>query len=188
VTELITDDYQKQLQTMHAGRTGKKWGTTGSRNGGYEIVRFLRHRNIETLLDYGAGQGTLSDYIHSELPDIKITQYDPGIPEKQHLPRGNWDAIVSTDVLEHVEPEKIDDTIKWMAAHANKAQYHHIACCECGLFLPDGRNAHISVFPPKRWKSLFMRPGWETQYYAHIEQRKRGMVRTACQIGLDRVG
>jgi 2-polyprenyl-3-methyl-5-hydroxy-6-metoxy-1,4-benzoquinol methylase len=119
-----SDDYQAQLQRVHSQRTAHKaWGTTGGRNAGAELVGILRGRgDIKSVLDFGCGQRTLEKYVQAS-PDCHTVEwfnYDPGLPGLDELPTRNFDMIVSTDVLEHVEPELIDETIEWMQAHSKK--------------------------------------------------------------------
>ena len=185
-----SSDYQAQLKHMHESRPAeKKWGTTGARNAGKQIADFINGRgNISTVLDFGAGQGSLGNYLRSNCPGIQVAEYDPGIAGLDKLEDRQYDLIVSSDVLEHVEPECIDGTIRWMQDHATKAMFHHIACDPCGLILPDGRNAHLIVQPPAWWREKFLHPAWSLMYYADIEQRKRGSLRRAVQLQLDKVG
>lgn len=186
----ITDAYRFQLLDMHAGRQGgKRWGTTGERNAGMEIVRCLTGRgDVKTVLDFGSGQGSLGRHVVAALPYLSWTNYDPGIPDCSRLPERSFDFIVSSDVLEHVEPELVGETIAWMQAHARKGMFHHIACDPAGLLLPDGRNAHLTCRSPVWWREKFESPEWSLMYFADCVQRKRGGLRQHCQIQLDRAG
>lgn len=173
---------------MHRGRpANKQWGSTGERNAGQDIIRFLARRQCGSLLDFGCGTGSLGRAIQSVFPSMEVAYYDPGRPEYDKIPKGPWDTIVSADVLEHVEPEQIDATLAWMRNNATKYMFHHIACDPCSLILPDGRNAHLIVQNPDWWLEKFLVDGWELQIYRDIVERKRGMLRRSVQIGVDRV-
>lgn len=168
---MISDDYKAQLKQVHQGRRpGKQWGTTGARNFGDYVCRFLEHRRgqIKSVLDFGAGQGSVGAYVLQNAVDVNVswTNYDPGQPGIDTLPEEKFDLIISSDVLEHVEPAHIDETIKWMQEHANKALFHHIACDPCGLILPDGRNAHLITERLDWWLPKFDVPGWSVMYAA----------------------
>ena len=188
---MISDAYKHQLQTMHEERTagGRKWGTTGARNFGDYICKFLEHRRgqIVTVLDFGAGQGSLGEYVQQYAVDVEVKwkDYDPGKGDKP--PEGKFDLIVSSDVLEHVEPEEIDNVIEWLDVHATKAQFHHIACDPCGLILPDGRNAHLITEKLDWWLKKFADPNWALMYSAQCTVKKRSMLRDHCHIQLDKV-
>jgi len=188
---MISDEYKAQLKQVHEGRSvGRKWGTTGARNFGDYVVKFLEHRRgqIQSVLDFGAGQRSMEKYVRENATDVNVawTNYDPGQPGIDTLPSGKFDLIISSDVLEHVEPEKIDETIAWMFEHANKALFHHIACDPCGLILPDGRNAHLITEKLDWWLSKFTKDGWSVMYAADCVVRKRQMLRRHCHIQLDK--
>jgi 2-polyprenyl-3-methyl-5-hydroxy-6-metoxy-1,4-benzoquinol methylase len=188
---VISDAYKDQLQTVHSERAiGRKWGTTGARNFGDYICKFLEHRRgqISTVLDFGAGQGSLGKYVQETAfqIDVKWTNYDPGVPGIDVAPQGKFDLIVSSDVLEHVEPEEVDNVIQWLSDHATKAQFHHIACDPCGLTLPDGRNAHLITENVEWWLKKFESPRWALMYAAQCTVRKRRMLRDHCHIQIDK--
>ncbi|KKK87504.1 hypothetical protein LCGC14_2752570, partial [marine sediment metagenome] len=139
--KIISDDYIDQLTQFHGSRT-KDWGATGQRNFGQEVKQYLINRpKYETVLDFGAGQGTLGKFVldnierRARAPEIEWTNYDPGVLKYRKLPSERFDLIVSSDVLEHVEPEMIDQTCEWLRDHAAKALYLHIACDPAGLSL-----------------------------------------------------
>ena len=190
---MITQDYQDQLVQVHEGRRpDKKWGTTGGRNFGEYICKFLEHRRgmIASVLDFGAGQRSLEQYVSAHAVDVNVkwANYDPGIPGIDTLPEGNFDLIISSDVMEHVEPEMVDEVIRWQKQHANKALFHYIACEECGLTLPDGRNAHLTVREPQWWFDAYKDDDWQIQYSADCYQRRRGRLAQHCIVQLDKLG
>lgn len=188
-----SDDYQRQLKELHAGRpAGKKWGTTGRRNFGHYVSKYINDHNgwIQTVLDFGAGQRTMGEYVMSNnhVSNLHWTDYDPGIPgiDDDKFLIWDYDLVVSSDVLEHVEPEMVDGTLDQLFNCANKAQFHHIACDPCGLILPDGRNAHLTVEEPLWWLDKFERPGWTCVYFADRREMKRGGMRRSCHILMEK--
>ena len=186
----LTEEYRKQLRAVHSGRSVERpWGTTGERNAGMVLVEILSGRSdVHTVLDFGSGQGSLGALVNTMLPRLVWSNYDPGIPGIDTLPDQQFDFIVSSDVMEHVEPELVAATITWMRLHARKGMFHHIACDPCGLILPDGRNAHLTCREPSWWRSMFENPEWSLMYYADCIQRKRGTLRRHCQLQLDHTG
>lgn len=190
---MISDDYKGQLKEVHAGRRPeKKWGTTGARNIGDEVVKYLEHRRgwIKSVLDFGAGQRSLEKYVQDRAVDVRVkwTNYDPGIPGIDTLPEENFDLIVSSDVMEHIEPEHVAETIRWQKAHANRGLLHMIACSECGLILPDGRNAHLTVEEPKWWWDAYECDQWEIIFAADCVQMRRGKLAPHAIVMLERRG
>jgi len=186
---VITDDYKGQLHQMREEEGIKKWGTTGSRNFGAPLVAYLTHfKHIESVLDFGAGQGTLEKYVKENLArSVAWTNYDPGIPGIDKAPSGMFDLIVSSDVLEHIEPNELQNVLDWMADHSIRGQYHHIACFKAGKLLPDGRNVHLICEEPKWWVKTFERPGWDIQFWSDTMKRKRSAWQRSCQIQTDKL-
>ena len=64
------------------------------------------------------------------------------------------DLVYSSDVLEHVEPDLIDETINHLFSISNY-QYHLIACHPAKKALSDGRNAHLIIEDPSWWLKKF---------------------------------
>jgi hypothetical protein len=185
-------EYQQQLQKVHAGRPEhKKWGTTGARNFGSWVTDYINHHNgwIKTVLDFGAGQQTLGKRVlENDRTGVLWNDYDPGIPHiaDDVILTQTYDLVVSSDVLEHVEPEHVEATLAQIRNCSKRAQYHHIACDPCGLILPDGRNAHLSIHTPEEWREMLEVDGWQVQYWNNELERKRGGLRRACRILLEK--
>lgn len=190
---MITPEYARLLKENHATRTADKpWGLSGGRNFGSRLLEFLRLRPaVKTVLDFGAGQLTLENYIKEHDAELHSrlvwTNYDPGITSLEETPEGLFDLIVSTDVLEHVEPDQVSHVLNWLFNHTKFYQYHLIACEPCGSTLPDGRNAHLSVHDPEWWHIAF-KPYGTIMYYADEKVRKRSRARWYCCIQIDKTG
>ncbi len=193
---IISDEYRDQLKQFHDERTVKKsWGATGQRNFGQEVMYYLIHRpKYETVLDFGSGQAKLGQFITENIerkciaPEIIWTNYDPGIAKYSRLPSSRFDLIVSSDVLEHVEPDMVEQTCEWIRDHAKKAIYMHIACDPAGLRLPDGRNVHLSCHKMDWWINMLLAPDWTLMYCHDAWQMKRSGLRNHCHIMLEYTG
>lgn len=146
--QLISREYRNQLIELHG--LDMTWGTTGVE---YfpEVAKIVRDHKITSLLDYGCGKGELlamvKDAMQSSLPIlpdcfVRAEGYDPAIKEYSELP-SPAELIVSTDVFEHFEPEKLDDILGHIAATMTKRGYFVIATHRARAVLPDGRNAHL---------------------------------------------
>lgn len=143
---MISDGYRYLLAEAHAGNA--IWGSDGARHA-RKIGALARRVGALTLLDFGCGKGTLkANFLE---PGVRVAEYDPGIPGKHELPAERFDIVACTDVLEHVEPEQIDATLAWIAAHSAKATYLQVCCRPANETLPDGRNAHLIVQPHNWW-------------------------------------
>ena len=173
-----------------------EWGGSAVRNAGDHIVRWLqRRKDIMSVLDFGCGVGTLGAFIadhkcasmYGDLRrDIEWEEYDPSVPGKDTIPQRTYDAIVTTDVLEHIEPESLDETLAWIREHATRYQFHHIDCNDNTEMLSDGRSVHLIVESMDWWQDKLVVPGWVLMYRSDISQRKLSRLRYSGTIILDR--
>lgn len=146
---MISPGYKAALVQMHQDKT---WGTDGWR-ALPAVKRLVADHGIKNMLDFGCGKGTLGKHLRLHDIAVKLFEYDPGVKGKDELPKRNFDLVVCTDVLEHVEPEHLDDVLQWLSTHTDKAAILN-ACCRPAneATLPDGRNAHLIVQPQSWWK------------------------------------
>lgn len=141
---LITDDYRRQNAELH--RKGR-FGGSGHKNAA-AVRAFARDLGCSTILDYGCGQGTLKD----ALPEFQIAEYDPAIEAISADPEPA-DLVVCTDVMEHVEPQCLDDVLAHIASKARRGAYFAIALrLDSKKTLPDGRNPHLIVESAEWWR------------------------------------
>ena len=145
---LIDTKYQQQLNRMHA---------KGKFNNGakaYKIVeKFIKQYQPTSVLDFGCGKGALIAGINASHPAVSTQGYDPGNPDFEILPNGTFDAVVSTDALEHVEPVHLDKTLQMIGSKIERCGFFRIACYPAKKKLPDGRNAHLIVELPEWWRA-----------------------------------
>jgi hypothetical protein len=143
---LINSEYQKQLNRMHAA---------GKFNNGikaYRIVeQFFKDHQPTSVMDFGCGKGALIAGVKELHPEIVSEGYDPGNPKFAKLPNRTFDAVVSTDALEHVEPAYLDETLRMIRSKMERCGFFRIACYPAKKKLPDGRNAHLIVELPEWW-------------------------------------
>ena len=152
---LISPEYKKQLVKLH--KENEDWGT-GPRGNIIRICRWLYQNDIKELLDYGCGKG---ENLMRFLP-ISVVNYDPAIPEWSWDPDPE-DYVLCTDVLEHVEPEYIENVVKHLVSKFRKRAFITISLKKARETLPDGRNAHLIIEPFEWWVNLIKK-------YAFIEQ------------------
>lgn len=112
------------------------------------IRQFLSVKECKTILDYGCGKANqyYKEDIHNQsFYGIMPSLYDPAVKEFSKLPAGTFDAVISTDVLEHIEEDDLDDVLKQIFSKANKFVYLGICNMPAHAILPDGRNAHVTL-------------------------------------------
>ena len=61
--------------------------------------------------------------------------------------------VVCTDVLEHIEPELLDNVLSHMSKCMLKCGYLVISNVEALTILDDGRNAHLIIEDKEWWKT-----------------------------------
>lgn len=132
--EVISEDYLKQNEILH--QTNPYYGVSGAKYA-TEVLDLSQKLKTKDILDYGCGKGTLA----KSLP-FPIKEYDPAIPEKAQTPYPS-DLVVCTDVLEHIEPELIDNVIGDIARCTKKTAFFIIHTGPALKTLPDGRNTHL---------------------------------------------
>ena len=155
--DVTSPEYRAMLTQLHA-RT--KWGADGGKH--WEAVeRVAREMNPATILDYGCGEGKLAEHMMHNT-QRRVSGYDPGIPDKAKMPKP-CDLVVCTDVLEHVEPEKLDAVLEHLYRLAARKLYAVIATRPANAILPDGRNAHLIVNDAEWWLEKLGNVGWVTE-------------------------
>jgi 2-polyprenyl-3-methyl-5-hydroxy-6-metoxy-1,4-benzoquinol methylase len=139
---MITDSYRKINEDLHAENA--YYGTSGVR---YvpQVQALALSMQTQDILDYGCGKSTLAQ----NLP-YKIKQYDPAIKKYAALPKAA-DLLVCTDVLEHIEPEKLEEVLGHMRDLTKSKAFLTVATREAKKTLSDGRNAHLIVEKPVYW-------------------------------------
>jgi len=127
------------------------------------IKAYLENNNCKSILDYGCGKGILYSDNYNVLTteiDAPLHKYwnldsyqlfDPAYEEHSKLPAHKKDAVICTDVLEHIAEDDLDWVVSEIFSYAKKIVFLNVACFEALKTLKDGRNAHISVFGPDNW-------------------------------------
>lgn len=142
---LISDEY-KALQ-VKAHEDKPDWGRAAVANA-ENILNFCNHYGTKTLLDYGCGKQRLRDRMAPH--GIEVIGYDPGIPGLDTAPKPH-DYVVCIDVLEHVEPECVDDVLDDLLRVTNKVGLFTISTIPANTTLADGSNAHRTIQPKEWW-------------------------------------
>ena len=164
---LISPAYAKMMSKMHD--TYERYGTSGDSHAsrvfmaGAQIVKKFGKCDI---LDYGCGKETLRiamEEAFPTIPNMRVIGYDPGMPAT-HKNLKKSEIVVCTDVMEHVEPECIDNVLSHICSLTEHVAIINVSLIPAVKVLPDGRNSHISLHSKDWWNSYFKK------YFVIIEQ------------------
>ena len=87
--------------------------------------------------------------------ECRVQCYDPGVPEYADPPTPA-EMVVCIDVLEHIEPELIDDVLDHLEELTESFLFATVHTQPAGKKLPDGRNAHLIQKPAEWWLPKIM--------------------------------
>lgn len=126
------DDYKRNLYPM------------------YRLINSCMNKNIQSMLDYGCGEGNLADLFKLK-KNILIYKYDPAIAKYSKLDKNlKVDLVTNCDVMEHIPEDEIDNILREMS-NISKNIFFNIYLTEAKTFLPNGENAHCTIKPKKWW-------------------------------------
>jgi len=131
---VISAAYQTLNEQLH--KANAYYGTSGAKHA-KNIIKLTEALKTTSVLDYGCGKGQLA----LALP-FPIWEYDPAIPGKNEMPRAA-DIVVCSDVLEHIEPDRLHVVLDDLRRVTRKVGYFVINTGPAQKTLPDGRNTHL---------------------------------------------
>jgi hypothetical protein len=142
----ISDGYLRQQRELHRN---PDYGVASIAYA--QVVRqMMQQFGARSLADYGAGKCKLK----SRLDELGVTgieyfPYDPAFPE--YGPPRPADFVCCIDVLEHVEPEFLDNVMRDLKRITRKHGLLTIHTGAAMKVLADGRNAHLIQRPASWW-------------------------------------
>jgi Methyltransferase domain len=144
-------DLIEQYRQIHAAGP---YGESSAKN-----LRFLRPEiallKPGSIIDYGCGQSRFLDELRLS-HDVDLIRYDPAIPQFSQKPNIRADLLINIDVLEHIEEGDLDDVIDDLASLSRNAIII-IDTKPASTFLPDGRNAHVTIRPHLWWRQRLLK-------------------------------
>jgi hypothetical protein len=155
--DLLITDYHRQVNKELLLRKPRKafgendpkatFGVSGKQHAG--TVSVMAGKMIKdfgapvTVLDYGCGQRTLE----AEMPPIagmEFKNYDPCV-DGIDAPPEPADLVVCTDVLEHIEPDCLENVLNDLKRVTKKVAFVSIATEKACKSYSDGQNTHKIV-------------------------------------------
>lgn len=154
---LISPDYAKQNRELHANPRG--FGGDGKKHA-ERVLEYAGKIGARSVCDYGCGEGTLKKALRALKFEGFVAEYDPGMPGKESLPKPAH-LLACTDVLEHIERDRLDAVLRHQFAVAEIGAFMTIATRPANKILPDGRNAHLIQETPAWWLDKLRSVGWD---------------------------
>jgi hypothetical protein len=130
------------------------------------VAEIIKKANIKSLSDYGAGKKNLLIGINNNgITDIEYFPYDPAFPEYGRPVASQ--LVCCIDVLEHIEPELIDNVIQDLAGIITNLGFFSIHMGPAKKILADGRNAHLIQMPCSWWLAKIVKHFEIVQLMSH---------------------
>jgi len=152
-----------------------------------QIKKLLDETKSQSLLDYGSGkaskyQATNVKIENEVFPSLKafwtvydIVCYDPAYEPFSRLPERAFDAVICTDVLEHIPETDVPWILEEQFRYATRFLFANVACYPAAKELPNGENAHCTIRPPEWWentiKKAHTKSGSNADYLFLIETK-----------------
>lgn len=143
--EVISKGYRDLNAQLHVDNLS--YGVGGGKHA-QDVINLSKVLNTRSILDYGCGKG----YLAKALP-FPIWEYDPAIPEKSENPRPA-DLVICTDVLEHIEPDKILHVLMDLKRCVLRIGLFVINTGPAMKKLADGRNTHLIQKDEQWWVKI----------------------------------
>jgi Methyltransferase domain len=161
---LISEQYRKEQEALHAKGN---YGTASLQFG--EVVSTLVNRlSALSVLDYGCG--SMQNLRNVLRPDHEVSYegYDPAVEEFSGEP-DPADLVCCIDVLEHIEPELLDNVLDHLQRLSPKWAFMTVHTGPARKTLSDGRNAHLIQQPPCWWLPKFF-SRWDVRQFQATPQ------------------
>lgn len=154
-SDFITRGYAELQRELHAraegyGKSGQKYAAAAA--------AWAKKLGAETVLDYGCGEGNFAREI-AKTSRLPVAEYDPAVAGRETLPKPAH-LVVCTDVLEHVEPDRLPFVLAHLWMLAERGAFLSISTRPAKKTLADGRNAHLIQEALPFWMDALQRSGW----------------------------
>jgi hypothetical protein len=114
------------------------------------VADLIRQTEVRSISDYGAGKKNLLVGLkRSGIDAIDYYPYDPAFDE--YGEPCSADLVCCIDVLEHIEPDKLENVLIELARITINLGFFSIHMGPAAKVLSDGRNAHLIQQPSSWW-------------------------------------
>jgi len=146
---LISEEYKALNIELHNKKN--LFGNKGYKRADQVYEELIKPYEVRSLLDYGSGKGSLVSTLLGKYKVLGVN-YDPCVDKFSVRPIGQFDGVVCSGVLEHIEPECLDEVLKDIYFFGHYVFYLSIALVKSNKSLPDGRNAHLIIENSDFWR------------------------------------
>ena len=139
------------------------------------VSNIIVEEGAKSVLDYGCGKAILYD--DEKYKNMKLNKqgqtlpkslpklwqldyhalYDPAYPKHSKVPKGKYDAVLCTDVIEHIDEKDADWILEEIFSYARKFVLLNIACYKALKTFKDGRNVHVNIKTPEYWTKKLLK-------------------------------
>jgi hypothetical protein len=162
---LISEDYRAQQEKLHEN---PNYGVASMAFAPI-VAEIINALEIKDLLDYGCGKCRLFEAFKGLVKHpLRLQAYDPGRPQYAARPVPAQ-MVTCIDVLEHIEPEYLDDVLDDLHGLTRQIGFFSIHCGPAKKVLPDGRNAHLIQQPPCWWLPRMLERWPDLQTFQQVE-------------------
>jgi hypothetical protein len=163
---VISEDYRRQQQELHRNPS---YGVASIQFA--PMVRQVAEQTkAASISDYGAGKQNLRITLEAAGFTTDYRPYDPAFPE--YGEPQSADLVCCIDVLEHVEPDLLDNVLDDLARITVRYGFFTVHTGPAQKVLSDGRNAHL-IQQPSSWWLPRLRARFEI---AHLQDTPDGFV------------
>jgi hypothetical protein len=141
----ITEEYRELQQELHKN---PNYGVASLQFAPL-VANLFKQLKAESISDYGAGKRNLLVGLNQLKVNPVYRPYDPAFPE--YGDPQSADLVCCIDVLEHIEPELLDNVIAELASITTKFGFFSVHMGPAAKTLADGRNAHLIQKPTSWW-------------------------------------
>ena len=170
--------YLTQLKKLHAAKDRPR-GFGGKVKDLGAFHTYMKQWDPKTVLDYGCGKGAILSKLQEQYPNTSWIGYDPAVKMFDiNLKNKTFDCVFSNDVLEHIEPEYLQDVLDHIWQLSTKYIWLCIDTLPARKKLADGRNAHLILENKEWWQEKLQKRNGKIVY---ISLSKKGKLYVAIE-------
>lgn len=174
---LYSKQYINQLKNLHS-RKDRPRGFGGKVKSLGAFYSYFDKWKPASAIDYGCGKAAILNHLIEKYPECNWVGYDTAVEKYKIIPQQTFDCVFSNDVLEHIEPDYLDDVLNHIWQIGKKYIWLCIDTLPARKFLKDGRNAHLILENKEWWQEKLKRREGKIVY---IELGKKGKLYVAIE-------